>query len=55
MSACSHQPINANQYFCPPSPAYQADGTLDVTRYSVDRACWISSDNKLKACYLEAK
>ena len=45
---------STNQFFCPPSAAYHADGTLDRTRYGVDKACWVSSDTKLKACYLEA-
>ena len=55
IAACSHQPTRSNQWFCPPTPAYHSDGSLDTTRYSVDRECWISSDAKLKACYLEAK
>ena len=54
ISGC-HSGPSTNQFFCPPVAAYHADGSIDKTRYGIDKECWISSDKKLKACYLEAK
>jgi hypothetical protein len=53
LTGCSHQA--GNQYFCPPTVAYDQAGQVRPDVYAVDRTCYKSMTEKQKACYAEAK
>lgn len=53
LTACSHQ--TGNQYFCPPTVAYDEAGKIRHEFYAVDRTCYKSMTAKLAACYADAK
>lgn len=54
LTGCSHQTAS-NEYFCPPTVAYDLAGMVRHDVYAVDRACYKSMTEKLAACYSEAK
>jgi hypothetical protein len=53
VTACS--PIIGNQYFCPPTIAHDQQGAIRRDVYAVDRACYKSLTEKMKACYRDAR
>jgi hypothetical protein len=58
VAGCSrwwHQDTARNHYFCPPTMAYNADGSIDRERVSVEAACLDSQEVKIRKMYLEAK
>lgn len=53
LTGCSHHA--SNEYFCPPSVAYDQQGAMRHDVYAVDRVCYKSMTEKQKACYSEAR
>jgi hypothetical protein len=53
-TACSHQPAT-NEYFCPPTVAYEQTGEVQQETYAVDRQCYKSMTLKMRACYTEVR
>lgn len=54
LTGCSHQTAG-NEYFCPPTVAYDLAGMVRHDVYAVDRTCYKSMTEKQKACYSEAR
>lgn len=53
LTGCSHHV--GNEYFCPPTVAYDQTGAARPDVYAVDRSCYKSMTQKMKACYTEAR
>lgn len=52
LTGCS---TSGNQFHCPVTPAYQANGSLDKTQYQVEVGCYKAMNKKMTACYKEAE
>lgn len=53
LTGCGHQ--SSNEYFCPPTVAYDLAGMVRHDVYAVDRQCFKSMTEKQRACYTEAR
>ncbi len=55
LTSCTTHQTKPDPFVCDVQPAYAKDGTIDTTRYNVNRDCLRGVDLRLKACYRETK